>query len=166
MDQIMRDINGLAPVVREKFLQLQAAAREKGIEFMITCTLRTEAEQLALFAQGRKTVGEVNRLRRDAGLSPITEAENKIVTRVLTSIHQFGCAFDVALLRRGTQTPTWDRKADFNKNGIPDYFELGKLGEALGLRWGGAFRFGDFCHFEYTNGLTLAELKEGKRPAA
>ncbi len=162
----MRDINGLVPVVRGKFLKLQAAAKEKGIEFMITCARRTETEQLALFAQGRKTPGEVNRLRHDAGMQPITEAENRIVTKVLTSIHQFGCAFDVAILKPGTHTPTWDRKADFNENGVPDYEELGSLGEALGLRWGGTFKFGDFCHFEYTGGLTLAELKEGKRPEA
>ncbi len=162
----MRDINALAPAVREKLWRLREAAKEHGIEFTVTFTVRTEAEQLALFAQGRKSPGEVNRLRRDAGLPPITAAENKVVTKVLTSVHQFGCAFDVALLEPGANTPTWDTKADFNKNGIPDYEELGKLGEEMGLRWGGAFRFRDYCHFEYTGGLTLAELKEGRRPEA
>ena len=162
----MRDASVLVPAVRRRLEKLQAAGRQREIEFMITFTLRTEAEQLALFAQGRKKVDEVNRLRHDAGLPPITAAENRIVTKVLTSIHQFGCAFDIALLDPETGRPTWDISADFNKDGVPDYEELGKLGEEAGLRWGGTFKFRDYCHFEYTGDLTLAELKEGKRPEA
>ncbi len=149
-----RDINSLAPVVREKLLRLQALARQEGIEFATVYTLRTEAEQHALFAQGRKTLEEVNRLRKEAGLAPIAEEQNRIVTRLLTSVHMFGCAFDVAVLKDG--------RIDWQD--IPSYQRLGAIGESLGLRWGGRFKFRDWGHFEYTGGLTIAELKEGKRP--
>ncbi len=149
-----RDINSLVPVVREKLLRLQALAGQEGIEFATVYTLRTEAEQHALFAQGRKTLDEVNRLRKEAGLAPITEGENRIVTRLLTSVHMFGCAFDVAVLKEG--------RIDWQD--IASYERLGEIGESIGLRWGGRFSFRDWEHFEYTGGLTIEELKAGKRP--
>lgn len=149
-----RDINSLVPVVREKLLRLQALAGQEGIEFATVYTLRTEAEQHALFAQGRKTLDEVNRLRKEAGLAPITEGENRIVTRLLTSVHMFGCAFDVAVLKEG--------RIDWQD--IASYERLGEIGESIGLRWGGRFSFRDWGHFEYTGGLTIEELKAGKRP--
>ncbi len=152
-----RDINALVPIVREKFLQLRAEAGKQGLEFVATYTLRTEAEQLALFAQGRENIDEVNRLRKNAGLPSITAEQNRrIVTRLLTASHMFGCAFDIAVLKDG--------KIDWQD--IAAYKRLGAVGESLGLRWGGRFKFRDWGHFEYTGGLTLADLKEGKRPAA
>lgn len=159
-----RRLDLLHPGARAKLDALTAAASARGLNFIVTNTLRTDAEQHALFAQGRKALSEVNRLRKEAGLPPITEAENKrTVTGVSVSIHQFGLAFDVALLCDGR--PHWDAKADVNKDGSFDYEELGKLGESLGLTWGGRFKFRDLVHFEYTGGLTMADLKAGKRPA-
>ncbi len=154
-----RDINDLCPAVRMKLEKLQAAASAATppIGFEVVYTLRTAAEEMALFAQGRKTVEETNRLRHGAGMPPITEEENRhIVTKVMTSIHMFGCAFDVAILKDG--------KIDWNA--IPEYERLGALGEELGFRWGGRFSFKDWGHFEYTGGLNLVELEAGKRPEA
>lgn len=152
----MRDINGLVPAVREKLVILQTKAKEEGIDFIVVQTLRTAAEELAYFAQGRKTLDEVNRLRGDAGLEPVTCEENRhIVTKVMTSMHEFGCAFDIAVVRDG--------KACWND--IPAYKAVGAIGESLGLRWGGTFSFKDWGHFEYTGGLGIEELEAGKRPA-
>ena len=154
-----RDINDLCPSVRLRLEKLQAAASAATppIGFQVVYTLRTEAEQRALFAQGRKTVDETNRLRRDAGMPPITAEENRhIITKVMTSMHQFGCAFDIAVMKGG--------KIDWNDT--PLYMRLGEIGESLGLRWGGRFSFKDWGHFEYTGGLSVVELKEGKRPSA
>jgi hypothetical protein len=118
--------------------------------------------------------------------------ENRIVTRALTSIHQFGCAFDVVIVKgtpsddpsrqgrgnmgrlsrldgkgRGEEAgmeAVWEVKADINSNDAPDYEEMGIIGESVGLTWGGRFRFRDYCHFEHTGGLTLDDLKAGRRP--
>lgn len=137
------------------------ACRAKGINLLITSTLRTSDEQAAYYAQHRADLKSVNHLRQIAGLGPISAAENNYpVTKTLVSVHQFGCAFDVAILKAGTVI--YDIKADVNKNQVPDYEEIGKIGESLGLRWGG--RWGDYVHFEYHPGLTLADLKAGKRP--
>jgi peptidoglycan L-alanyl-D-glutamate endopeptidase CwlK len=156
-----RKIEDLDPIAQEKCNAFIAACKEKGIDLMLTSTFRTEAEQLAYFAQGRKTLKAVNEFRREAGLCPITPRENIPVTKNLTSVHQFGFAFDVAIKKAGLAI--WEIKVDLNDNQIPDYEEIGKIGEALGLRWGG--RWKDYCHFEYTGGLTILQLQAGMRPA-
>jgi peptidoglycan L-alanyl-D-glutamate endopeptidase CwlK len=43
----------------------------------LTQVFRSAAEQKAFYAQGRETLAVVNALRHNAGLSPITAAENK-----------------------------------------------------------------------------------------
>ena len=69
----------------------------------------------------------------------------------------------MALLKDGS--PTWDQSLDLNDDGQTDYLEVGSVGEEIGLIWGGRFRHRDLCHFEWTGGLTMGELKSGKRPA-
>jgi peptidoglycan L-alanyl-D-glutamate endopeptidase CwlK len=161
-----RRIEDLHPAARPKAEALIGQAKtELGLDIILTCTLRTEAEQLAYFAQGRKALTTVNELRADAGLPPITDEENRhYVTWVLTSIHEFGLAFDVAIMKPHSRLVEWSPKADFDDDGVPEYEELGLLGESLGLRWGGRFKGKDRVHFEYTGGLSLEELIAGKRP--
>ncbi len=152
-----RNVDDLCPAVRLRLEKLQAAAAHEQIGFEVIFTLRTEAEQLALFAQGRETVDEVNRLRHDAGMPPITDEQNKKpVTWELTSMHMFGCAFDVVVIR--------DREAVWTD--CPEYERLGVLGESLGFTWGGRWKVKDLGHFQYTGGLSVAQLREGKRPTA
>lgn len=159
-----RRIEDLHPIVADKCKALINLCADKGINLIVTSTLRTPEEQLAYYSQGRKTLETVNELREEAGLPPITEKENsKIITKLQTSIHQFGCAFDIAIVK--DNKVIWDVKVNINNNDIPDYEEIGKLGEYLGLVWGGRFKFKDCVHFEYTGGLSLPELKAGKRPA-
>ncbi|MEJ2183394.1 MAG: M15 family metallopeptidase [Nitrospirota bacterium] len=150
----------LQPVVRRRLAELLEAARERGLEVLVTSTARTGAEQAALYAQGRKPLDAVNALRAEAGMPSIAPGENRIVTRARTSVHEFGCAFDLALVKDGRAV--WDPEADTNQNALADYRELGRLGEALGLTWGGRFGLRDYGHFQYTGGLTLAELEAGK----
>ncbi|MDP2167465.1 MAG: M15 family metallopeptidase [Thermodesulfovibrionales bacterium] len=162
-ETVSRRIEDLYPPVAEMCRRFLHLCGQKGIEAVITSTLRTEDEQLALFAQGRKKLSYVNGLRQDAGLPPITEEQNRrIVTKSSISVHRFGCAFDVALKKDGGAV--WDVKADLNRNDISDYEEMGLTGESIGLRWGGRFRFRDYCHFEYTGGLGIEELEAGARP--
>jgi|GEM_PF-611605 peptidoglycan L-alanyl-D-glutamate endopeptidase CwlK len=160
---LSRDPQRLEPSVRARLQALRRLASQRGLSFILTSTLRTAPEQEALYAQGRRPLQEVNALRARAGLEPITEAENRIVTWTKVSMHQFGLAFDVALLDEGGR-PHWELAKDTNGNGRPDYLELGELGEAAGLQWGGRFSSPDYCHFQYTGGLSLQELLQGRRP--
>jgi peptidoglycan L-alanyl-D-glutamate endopeptidase CwlK len=101
---------------------------------MLTCTYRSQAEQDALYAQGRSTPGPK-------------------VTWTLSSRHSFtlngkpaAVAFDIALLKDGR--PHWDTKISINENMVPDYLEIGILGERLGLIWGGRWKKPDYPHFQ------------------
>jgi peptidoglycan L-alanyl-D-glutamate endopeptidase CwlK len=156
-------IENLCPVVQGMCKTFIGACKERGIAIIITSTLRTAAEQLAYFAQGRKSLKAVNEFRRQAGLSPITMQENKrTITNTLDSFHLFACALDFAIEKEGLAI--WDIKADVNQNDIPDYEECGKIAEAIGFAWGGRFPKKDYVHLQYTGGLTIADLQAGKRP--
>jgi peptidoglycan L-alanyl-D-glutamate endopeptidase CwlK len=141
----------------------QALCAEKGIEVIPSNTTRTEAEQVAYYAQGRKGLKAVNQLRAYAGLGPISLKDNaRTVTWTLQSLHQYGVAVDFVIVKAGTAV--FEIKADLNENDIPDYEECGKIAESVGFDWGGKFKRRDCVHLEYTGGLSLADLQKGLRP--
>jgi len=160
-----RRIDDLVPelqILANKFLE---ECKKVELPFFITCTARSIQEQTALYAQGRQSLDEVNRLRKAANMPDITEKENKKpVTWTMASKHIVNLydnnpnndkarAFDIALLDKNGKA-TWDVKISVNKNKIPDYEEAGAIGEKLGLKWGGRFKDKngkpkpDYSHFE------------------
>ena len=152
-----RKIMDLTSRMQEFYLKFAHAMRDAGLVFTVTCTSRTYAEQEALFAQGRQPIDQVNALRARVGLSPITaEANKRKVTWTLNSKHivhsadEKARAFDIVLLDPAKKRPHWDLKVSLDDDQIPDYEEAGKVGESVGLKWGG--RFNDYCHFEDPEG--------------
>lgn len=157
------------PRVAAKAIKLQQRAKERfGLRIIITDTLRTQAEQAALYAQGRLSVAEVNRLRRIVGLAGITQSQNRIVTNARhanTSWHGYGLAFDIAVTDITGRKINWTNKSDWNADGIDDWKQVGSLAEECGLEWGGNFKsIYDAPHFQDTFGLTLAQVR-AKYPA-
>jgi len=66
--------------------------------------------------------------------------------------HAFGMAFDVFINRKGSE---YDM--DLLRR-------VGAIGKKLGLSWAGDWKsFREYVHFEYTGGLSAAELRAGKR---
>lgn len=153
-----RKIEDCCPELQEKFAAFKAVMAAAGIPFILTCTARTVREQIALYAQGREKLDHVNALRKLAGLSPITFWENaRKITWTLASKHLIDLddntpendkarAFDIAITKDGR--PVWDLKVNVNQNDLPDYDEAGRIGEMVGLRWGGRFKSPDRPHFE------------------
>lgn len=154
-----RAISELTDSCRAKLGELIVLAEKHGVEFIVTFTSRTFSEQCVLYMQGRQPLDRVNKARADVGWASITEKANKRpVTWTLSSNHVVdeenpkSRAFDVAIV--GDGKVTWDLKADFDKDGISDYLEVGHLGEAVGLKWGGRFKnskgkpIPDYAHFE------------------
>ncbi len=154
-----RLISDLAPSLQEKCRLFLAACQERGIPAHITCTGRSEAEQAALFAQGREPLASVTAKRRACGLWAIIPADNeRCVTWTMDSKHIIrfdpvtgkalndARAFDVAIVK--DRQFTWELKVDVNADGIPDYAEMGEIGESFGLVWGGRWRRPDYPHFE------------------
>ena len=141
-----RDLALLVPSVRESLYFMKEAADDVGLNFAVTCTARQFVEQSALYAQGRWPLKEVNMMRLHAMMAPITERENSYcVTWTLDSEHVTGVkrklsnAFDIVIVKPNGLI-TWDIKASINDNDIPDYTELGIIGERCGLVWGGRFK--------------------------
>lgn len=132
-----RNPKDLLPIVGGKALALVHACAEQGIDLLITSTYRDHEAQNALYAQGRTTKGHI-----------VTNAKGG------QSYHNWRCAFDVVPLRNGK--PVWD-------SSDPVWRQIGELGESLGLEWAGRWtgRLKETAHFQYTGGLTLAQLQAG-----
>ena len=129
------NIKTLHQEVQPLAAKLIESALAQGINAKIIGGSRTYAEQDALYAQGRTTPGKI-----------VTQAKGG------QSWHNFGLAFDVGIFSR-------DSKVYYGESAA--YRELGKLGQALGLQWGGDWKFVDEPHFQYNpKGYTLAQLRE------
>lgn len=160
----MRDINLLHPEVKAKAEELVAKAQDKlNLRLIITQTLRTQEEQVALFAQGRQSLDKVNELRKLANYAPLTATENRNkvtnASSAADSFHGYGLAFDIAVVDSTGRTINWN-KSDWNSNNVDDWMEIGKLGESIGLEWGGSWKsFPDIPHYQLTLGWTIKSLK-------
>ena len=129
-----RKIEDLTPEAQEKHGLFKSAMDEAGIPFMVTCTMRTQAEQDALYEQGRTKPGPVVTWTRHSRHTPRIGDNGK------------SRAFDIAILKDGK--PCWDAKVSVDGDRVPDYQEAGEIGERVGLRWGGRWKPADLCHFE------------------
>jgi peptidoglycan L-alanyl-D-glutamate endopeptidase CwlK len=135
-----RSLDDLIPPAKERVERFLSLCKDEGIDLLVTSTYRDNESQQALYEQGRTTAGKV-----------VTNA------KAGDSWHNWRCAVDVVPILNGK--PNWD--------GLhPVWDQIGKLGEQAGLEWAGRWRtFKELAHFQYTGGLTLTDLKEGKEIA-
>ncbi len=130
-----RKIEDLKPELQKLATDLILECKKQGIQIIITQTLRDIEYQNSLYDQGRTKAGNI-----------VTNSKGG------SSYHNYGLAFDVV--------PIKDGKADWNSS---QWQQIGKIGQGLGLEWGGGFKtIKDMPHFQYTMGLTIADLKSGK----
>lgn len=116
-----RKIEDLTPDLQAKCREWEARMAEEEIDYLITCTKRSQEEQDALYEQGRSKPG-------------------KIVTWTRNSKHIEGKAFDIVVIENG--------KPDWNITN-PNWTRAGEIGRSCGLVWGGAWaRSKDYPHFE------------------
>lgn len=138
----------LHPIVAAKAEQVVRKAYAEGICIIIVQGLRTMAEQAALYAQGRTTPGAI-----------VTNA------KAGSSYHNYGLAFDYALLAPNGIDVSWDIKRDLDADKVADWLEVAKIGKSLGFEWGGDWTsFKDYPHLEMTFGLSVNDLQNGKKP--
>lgn len=131
-----RDVDVLASPVKLRVDLFIKAAKADGIDLLITSTYRDYESQQALYNQGRTTPGPV-----------VTNAKPGY------SFHNFKCAVDVVPLINGK--PVWDNEELWKK--------IGEIGKSCGLEWAGEWKtFKEYPHFQYTGGLSLEDLRNGK----
>ena len=112
----------------------------------VTSTLRTFAEQTALYNQGRTTPGQV-----------VTNA------KAGQSNHNFGLSFDYALIVDVNgdgiyETTSWDTLKDYDGDLVSDWKEVANLFKKHGFSWGGDWKsFKDYPHLEKTFNLSVKQ---------
>ncbi len=138
-------LDDLKPEVAQKAREFIAAMLDLNERVVVTSTLRSDMEQLAMFAQGRARGTEglkvVNALRMLCGMRSLPAAENEYTIsncdgQTKQSKHQSGEAFDVVLLNKDNGKPIWTIWGD----NIERYKTLGLMAKAHGLKWGGDFK--------------------------
>ena len=128
-----RDLLSLDPTVRRMAVAFLNECRACGLPVLIYCTLRSNAEQAALYAQGRTAPGPI-----------VTKA------RAGESMHNpdalgYAWAFDaVPLMPDGAAAWSDDVRIS----------QMGVCGEAVGLEWAGRWRSSlrERLHFQFTKG--------------
>lgn len=133
MDNRISSLTPAAQAIAQKFISEAAAA---GVPIKITSTLRTAAEQDALYAQGRTKPGAI-----------VTNLKGG------QSIHETGNAFDVIPENGGyhASQATWDK--------------IGAIGESLGLEWGGKWQgFKDLPHFQLKGAKAGTPSSQSNQP--
>lgn len=155
-DITLKRIQLLHPKLRDEAMQIYAEISSNltgRAMCRFTFTLRTFAEQSAIYAQGRTTAGP-----------RVTNA------KAGQSYHNYGLAVDIAMIVDG-KTASWDTRTDWDKDGTSDWMECVRVFKKYGWEWGGDWKsFKDLPHFQKTFGHTWSKLlllhNSGKRDKA
>lgn len=139
-----KNIDDLHPSVKAKvalFIR-RCEAELKLDKLQVTATYRDNEYQDSLYAQGRTKPGKI-----------VTNARGG------TSWHNYRCAVDVVPVQGGKLN--WGS----NPQEIKTWMEIGRIGKECGLEWAWDWpSFKEMAHFQYTGGLTMAQLAAGKVP--
>ena len=126
---INRNIDALRPELAAAARYFLERCEREGPAALVIETDRSQAVQDAYYAQGRRPLAEVNRLRSAAGLYPIKERENTAVTNARVSNHTGGNAVDIC--------PEIADKPGYPWWNAPSWVweRMGRLAERCGLDW-------------------------------
>lgn len=132
--------NGTHNVVRESALEMIRRAYKEGINVQISEGYRSNTRQNQLYAQGRTKPGNI-----------VTNA------RAGQSWHNYGIAVDFFLTSNDGNKALWTVNKDWRR--------AAQIGKSLGFEWGGDWDgFVDNPHLQMSQGLSLSDLRAGKKP--
>jgi peptidoglycan L-alanyl-D-glutamate endopeptidase CwlK len=126
---INRSIDALQKPLKEAVIRFLGRCLEEDFSVLIIETDRSQAVQNAYYAQGREPLDVVNVKRDMAGLYPIKERENVVITNAKVSNHTGGNAVDMCPEIPGKPGyPWWNApRAVWEK--------MGRIAEECGLDW-------------------------------
>ncbi len=133
-----RDPRDLSEETRHRYLNFDAAMRAAGIDYILTCTYRSDEEQDALYTHGRTAPGPiVTNAQAGESAHNCKDVEGKPAAR----------AFDIVPVVNGK--PDWD-------GSHPVWEQAGEIGESVGLEWAGRWKsFKEKPHFQLPNWKAL-----------
>lgn len=131
-----RLLNELLPKVEAAATAALAECKAAGYNVLVTCTYRSDAEQNALYAQGRTKPG-----------SKVTNA------KAGQSLHQWRVALDLVPMVNGK--PEWSGRD-------PVWHKIAAIFKAHGFEWGYDWKtFREMPHFQMTGGHPLSYFQAG-----
>jgi hypothetical protein len=126
---INRSIDALQRPLAEAAKKFFDRCRKENFPVVVIETDRQQIVQNAYHAQGREKLEVVNSLRKIAGLYPITERENVIITNARVSNHTGGGAMDACPDIPGKPGyPWWNAPQEV-------WEKMGRIAEERGLDW-------------------------------
>jgi peptidoglycan L-alanyl-D-glutamate endopeptidase CwlK len=140
-DRNMTALDGLDDVARERFGVLLERLEAVGEDVLFTDGRRFVWEQNAKYAQGRDTPGPI-----------VTDARGD------ESFHVWGVAIDLVPVGMFGQT-----KGSLVYGAADRYRAIAQIALELGIDWGIVLWKKDAPHFQYTQGLTIEDFRQGKR---
>jgi peptidoglycan L-alanyl-D-glutamate endopeptidase CwlK len=128
-----RLLTELHPLLLNKFKLFDIECKKVEINYIVTCTHRTYAEQDALYAKGRTIPGPI-----------VTNAKaGQSAHNVYNQNIPAACAFDIVVMDAGK--PSWDVKDE-------NWHMIGNVGIVVGLEWAGTWsNFREYPHFQLFN---------------
>jgi peptidoglycan L-alanyl-D-glutamate endopeptidase CwlK len=124
-----RSLKDLCPELREIAGEFKQQCLEAGIEILIYCTYRSNAEQDAEYAKGRTAKGQkVTNAKGGQSMHNCTDLQGSPSSK----------AFDCVPMKNNICQ--W--------NDLVSYETMGEIGEGLGLVWGGRWKQKDRPHFQ------------------
>lgn len=126
-----RNIGDLDPRLQSLFVRFDIAMKEAGIDYIVTCTYRNDADQQKLYDQGRKNPGSIV-----TNAKPGQSMHNKTLADGTPAAQ----AFDIAIVENG--------KIDWSTSN-PKWQKAGNIGKVIGLEWAGNWKsFKEYPHFQ------------------
>ena len=127
-----RNLHDLHPKLMGLAFQHRDMCEAAGIDLLIYCTFRSEAEQASLYAQGRTKPGKIVTYAK-----PGASKHNHMEGARAASLE-----YDCVPLIDGK--PMWNPKHE-------SWQIVGSIGKSLGLEWAGDWkRFKEYPHFQIT----------------
>jgi len=150
---ITRSVNRLGdvhPQIKEYTIELLTRCYNEGILVQISSGYRSDVDQAYIYGQGRPSYTWNGKKYGFSG-SIVSNAQPG------TSVHNYGLAIDYFLVSDDGNHSLWTVNDKWRR--------VGAIAKAMGFEWGGDWTsFKDYPHLQYTKGLTIAQLKAGKRP--
>lgn len=139
---VICDLKKLKPKCETAARAFLHECQESKVKVRLTETLRTQSLQEMYYAQGRKPLDELNRMRLAEGFYPLGSSENlKIITNAdgvrYRSRHQDGMAIDC--FPEDVNGMVWYAAAR-SEEGRKIFFRMAEIAKKYGFKWGGDWK--------------------------